>query len=172
MLVHSLIYFFAVASFLFLLSFSSSKSFIQFLILISYVLMGKSLFARIFSNFDLKFGREVDLDELNNVIKCTFSKSPLPTELFILENRAKICIFWVWQLITFNLWADWNKIFNSSAPNISLSIYKILCESVQIQKKICSNHQKVGSQKLQFYNQFLILISYVLISKLLLVCWE
>ena len=27
------------------------------------------MFVRIFSNFDLKFGREVDLDEMNNVIK-------------------------------------------------------------------------------------------------------
>ena len=43
-----------------------------------------------FSNFDKKFGREIDLDELNNVIKGTFSKSPLSTELFTLENLAKI----------------------------------------------------------------------------------
>ena len=47
------------------------------------------MFVRIFSNFDLKFGREVDLDELNNVIKGTFSKYPLSTELFTLENSAK-----------------------------------------------------------------------------------
>ena len=59
------------------------------------------MFVRIFSNFDLKFGREVDLDELNNVIKGTFSISPLSTELFTLENRAKIGIFLVWRLITF-----------------------------------------------------------------------
>ena len=58
------------------------------------------LCVRIFSNFGLKFGREVDLDELNNVIKGTFSISPLSTELFTLENRAKIRIFWVWWLIT------------------------------------------------------------------------
>ena len=55
--------------------------------------MGKSLFVRIFSNFGLKFGREIDLDELNNLIKGTFSISPLSTELFTLENRAKIGIF-------------------------------------------------------------------------------
>ena len=51
--------------------------------------MGKRLFDRIFSNFGLKFGREIDLDELNNVIKGTFSISPLSTELFTLENLAK-----------------------------------------------------------------------------------
>ena len=38
--------------------------------------MGKCLFVQKFPNFDLKFGREVDLDELNNVIKGTFSISP------------------------------------------------------------------------------------------------
>ena len=49
--------------------------------------MGKSLFVNFFSNFD---GREIYLDELNNVIKGTFSKSPLSTdELFTLENLAK-----------------------------------------------------------------------------------
>ena len=57
--------------------------------------MGKSLFVNFFPNFDLKFGREVDLDELNNLIKGTFSISALSTELFTLENRAKIGIFWV-----------------------------------------------------------------------------
>ena len=63
--------------------------------------MGKSVFVKIFSNFDLKFGREVDLDELNNIWLSTFAKFPLSTELFTLENRVKIGIFWVWQLITF-----------------------------------------------------------------------
>ena len=45
---------------------------------LSTLLMGKSLdVCELFSNFGLKFGREIDLDELNNVIKGTFSKSPL-----------------------------------------------------------------------------------------------
>ena len=48
------------------------------------------MFVNFFSNFDLKFGREVDLDKLNNVIKGTFSISPLSTEIFTLENLAKI----------------------------------------------------------------------------------
>ena len=43
-----------------------------------------------FSNFDLKFAREVDLDELNNVIKGTISISPLSTELFTLKNLYKV----------------------------------------------------------------------------------
>ena len=59
------------------------------------------MFVRIFSNFGLKFGREVDLDELNNIWLGTFAKFPLSTEIFTLENRVKIGIFWVWQLITF-----------------------------------------------------------------------
>ena len=59
------------------------------------------LFVRIFSNFDLKFGRKVDLDELNNVIKGTFLISPLSTELFTLENRAKIAVLHIARLITF-----------------------------------------------------------------------
>ena len=45
---------------------------------------------RIFSNFDLKFGRMVDLDELNNIWLGTFAKFPLSTEIFTLENLAKI----------------------------------------------------------------------------------
>ena len=55
--------------------------------------MGKSVFVRIFSNFCPKFGREVDHDELNNVIKGTFSKPPLPTEFFTFANRVKIGFF-------------------------------------------------------------------------------
>ena len=62
--------------------------------------MGKGLFVNFFSNFDLQFGREVDLDELNNVIKGTFSISPLSTELFTLENRAKIAVLYTARLIT------------------------------------------------------------------------
>ena len=63
--------------------------------------MGISVFVRIFLNFGLKFGREVDLNELNNIWLSTFAKFPLSTEIFTLENRVKIGIFWVWQLITF-----------------------------------------------------------------------
>ena len=46
---------------------------------------------------------EVDLDELNNVIKGTFSKSPLSLlpELFTLENLAKIAVLHTARLITF-----------------------------------------------------------------------
>ena len=64
--------------------------------------MGKSVFVRIFSNFDLKFGRDVDLDELNNVIKVLFQYlHPLSTELFTLENLAKIVVPHTARLITF-----------------------------------------------------------------------
>ena len=59
------------------------------------------LFVNFFSNFGLKFGKEVDLDELNNVIKSTFLKSSLSTELFTLENRAKIAVLHTVRLITF-----------------------------------------------------------------------
>ena len=59
------------------------------------------MFVQKFSNFDKKFGREIDLDELNNIWLSTFAKFPLSTEIFTLENRAKIGIFWVWRLITF-----------------------------------------------------------------------
>ena len=52
--------------------------------------MGESVFVRIFfSNFNLKFGREVNLDELNNIWLGTFTKFPLSTEIFTLENFAK-----------------------------------------------------------------------------------
>ena len=34
--------------------------------------------------------RSVDLDELNNVYRGTFKKFPLSTEIFALENLAKI----------------------------------------------------------------------------------
>ena len=37
---------------------------------------GQKFLCELFSNFGLKFGREVNFDELNNVIKGTFSKSP------------------------------------------------------------------------------------------------
>ena len=48
------------------------------------------MFVQKFSNFDLKFGREVDLDELNNVIKGTFSISPLfwTARSAVTETRA------------------------------------------------------------------------------------
>ena len=59
------------------------------------------MFVQKFSNFDLKFGREVNLDELNNISLGTFAKFPLSTEISTLENLAKIGIFWVWRLITF-----------------------------------------------------------------------
>ena len=48
------------------------------------------MFVNFFSNFDLKFGREVDLDELNNIWLGTFAKFPLSTEISTLENLAKI----------------------------------------------------------------------------------
>ena len=57
---------------------------------LSTLLMGKSLFVQKFSNFDLKFGTEIDLDELNNIWLGTFAKFPLSTEIFTLENLAKI----------------------------------------------------------------------------------
>ena len=98
---------------------------------------------RIFSNFDLKFGREVDLDELNNVIKGTFSKSPLSTdcELFSLENRLKIGIFWVWQLITFESLDDTEKIFNLTFPqHFFIHLQNFVQISSDPEEEICSNH--------------------------------
>ena len=63
--------------------------------------MGKSVFVRVFSNFELKFGREVDLDELNNIWRGTFAKFPLSTELFTLENLTKMAVLHTARLITF-----------------------------------------------------------------------
>ena len=82
-----------------------------------YFTNGQKSVCELFSNFGLKFGRELDLDELNNVIKGTFSISPLSTELFTLENRVKIGIFWVWQLITF-------EPLGRFVPNFQLPVYQ------------------------------------------------
>ena len=59
------------------------------------------LCVRIFSKFDLKFGREVDLDKLNNIWLGTFTKFPLSTEILTLENRVKMAVLHTDRLITF-----------------------------------------------------------------------
>ena len=70
------------------------------MIVIIYFTNGQKC-VRIFSNFDLKFGREVDLDELNNIWLGTFTKFPLSTEIFTLENLTKIAVLHTDRLITF-----------------------------------------------------------------------
>ena len=62
--------------------------------------MGKRVFVRFFSNFDMKLGRIVELDALNNFNESVIAKFFLWAELFTLENRPKIALFRTFLPIT------------------------------------------------------------------------